>query len=127
MRKKVQEAKIGISLYEMNKQLMAKEPLLTEEEIHEKIEELVKTINNSRARAWMLLCNERQDYTIFLHTFHAVLENQLIQDIKETLLNRGDLVSIDKQETGAYEVWIKIENECFCYMFFDYSNAIIDY
>lgn len=127
MRKKVQEAKIGISLYEMNKQLMSKEPLLTEQEIEEKIDELSKTINNSQARAWMLLCNERQDYTIFLHSFHSKLENQLKEDMKETFLNRGNLVSIDKQETGAYEIWIKIDNECFCYMFFDYSNAIIDY
>ena len=49
------------------------------------------------------------------------------QDIREYLDNRGDLISIDKQDNGAYEIWIKDNAECFCYMFFDYSNAIIDY
>ena len=120
-------ANVSISLYEMNKQLMVKEPLLTKEEIDKKVAEVVDMIDASRARAWMLLCNERQDYTIFLHTNHVVLRNQLIEDLKETILNRGDLVSIDKQENGSYEIWIKDNNECFCYILFDYSNAIIDY
>lgn len=122
-----QELQLGISLYEMNKQLMAKEPLLTSEQLEDKVAEIADIMEEGQSRAWMLLCNERQDFTIFYNSFHVISKPQLKIDFKETLLNRGDIVSIDRQENGAFEIWIKIDNECFCYMFFDYTNAIIDY
>lgn len=120
------EVTFGMTLYEMNKQLMAKEPLLTKVALEEKLEEIKTMITDSPARAWMLLCRERQDFTIFLKTFHVV-KSSLKEDLKETILNRGKVISIDKQVDGAYEIWVKDNNECFCYILFDYSNALIDY
>lgn len=125
--KKMVQANIGVSLYDMNKQLMLKEPLLNLVETKEAIENLVKAIAESSSKAWMLLNNERQDFTIFYHSSDKILKGNLRNDLRETILNRGKLISIDKQIDGNFEIWVKDNNEAFCYMFFDYSNAIIDY
>ena len=121
------EIELG-SLYELNKQAMLLEPVLNVSDKNIAIEKLVKElIENVEAKAWMCLNHERRDYTIFLNTEEKKMKGCIKQDIREYLDNRGDLISIDKQDNGAYEIWIKDNAECFCYMFFDYSNAIIDY
>ena len=75
----------------------------------------------------MCLNNERRDFTIFLNTEIPKMKGHIKNDIREFIDNRGDLISIEKQENGAYEIWIRDNDECFCYMFFDYTNAIIEY
>ena len=44
-----------------------------------------------------------------------------------TLVNRGQVLSIDKQEDGNYEIWIRDPKtkENFVYYLFDYSYGII--
>ena len=117
------------NLYDFNKQAMKKEPILNLVEKNEALEELIEEmVQKKEVTAWMCLNHERRDFTIFLNKDQEKkLRGQMKQDLREFLDNRGDLISIDKQESGAWEIWIKDNNEAFCYMFFDYSNAIIEY
>jgi len=116
------------TLYDLNKQAMLLEPVLTVAEKAEAIDKLVEELlNNISSKAYMCLNNERRDFTIFLNTQIPKMKGQIRNDIREFLDNRGDLISIEKQEDGAYEIWLKNNAECFCYMFFDYTNAIIEY
>lgn len=117
------------NLYDFNKQAMKKEPILNMIDKNNAIEEIIEEmVQQTDAIAWMCLNHERRDFTIFLNkNKEKKLRGQMKQDFREFLDNRGDLISIDKQESGAWEIWIKDNNEAFCYMFFDYSNAIIEY
>ena len=116
------------TLYDLNKQAMLLEPVLTVAEKAEAIDKLVEELlNNISSKAYMCLNNEKRDFTIFLNTQIPKMKGQIRNDIREFLDNRGDLISIEKQEDGAYEIWLKNNAECFCYMFFDYTNAIIEY
>jgi hypothetical protein len=116
------------TLYDFNKQAMLQEPILTVAEKSIAIDQLVEELlNNISAKAYMCLNNERRDFTIFLNTEIPKMKGHIKNDIREFIDNRGDLISIEKQENGAYEIWIRDNDECFCYMFFDYTNAIIEY
>ena len=77
--------------------------------------------------AWMLLCRERNDYTVFFNTDKSCYK-KLCEELQPTLQNRGSVILIDKQEDGVWEIWIRdiITNENFAYYLFDYSQAIID-
>ncbi len=116
------------SLYDFNKQAMLQEPILSVADKGKAIDQLVdELLNNISSKAYMCLNNERRDFTIFLNTQIPKMKGHIRNDIREFLDNRGDLISIDKQENGAFEIWLRDNDECFCYMFFDYTNAIIDY
>ena len=116
------------TLYDFNKQAMLLEPVLTVAEKAEAIDKLVEELlNNISSKAYMCLNNEKRDFTIFLNTQIPKMKGHIRNDIREFLDNRGDLISIEKQEDGAYEIWLKNNAECFCYMFFDYTDAIIEY
>lgn len=128
------EASLG-TLYDINKQLMAQMEGLTSDAILDKINELREWIMGYFAQKYlMLLCHERRDYTLFnlnrtdakrsafLETMHHVAT-----DIVECLTNRGEVQSMTLQEDGAWELWIKIEDECFAYYLFPYGQAVLEY
>lgn len=115
------------SLYDFNKQAMKKINPLTAEEFSENTNLVISDIYRQAIRGkpyWMLLCNERKDYTVFnIKTKEGTLSN-----FKEALLNRGQILSLDKQKDGNYEIWIRDPEtkENFAYYMFDYSFGIIE-
>ena len=75
---------------------------------------------------WMLLCHERRDYTLF-NIIAAELANSIVNELRPTLSNRGTIIDIEKQEDGAYEIWVRDnENENFAYYLFPYDNGVIE-
>ena len=107
------------NLYDMNKQMMLQEPEVSEETILFKQAELVNWIaDNANQQYFMMLCNERRDYTIFRlkeskPSIGAV--ETLAADVIDCLRNRGTIHGIDLQEAGGWELWIKDNDECFAY------------
>ena len=77
--------------------------------------------------AWMLLCRERNDYTVFDNTDYSS-KKKISKELIPTLHNRGSVIFMDEQKNGAWEIWIrdKVTCENFAYYLFDYSNAIIN-
>ena len=94
--------------YDINKNLVKKyEHHLTEKELKEKFNHY-----------YMLLCNDRKDYTVF-HTTVLEDKHSVPNELMECLTNRGLIYGIDRTEDGvAIEIWLMIDNEPYCYYFF---------
>lgn len=111
--------------YEINKDLVERyEKELTIKKIAEKKTMLLNYLDNHKDTYYMLLCNDRKDYTLFnLVESKEELVNVLVD---ECLKNRGILKGIDQtQDEYAIEIWLSIDQEAFCYYFFPYGEAVI--
>lgn len=130
--KKESEVSLG-NLYDMNKQIMANEPEIGADVLTQKKEEMTKWVNEYFKQSYfMLLCNERKDYTVFrmrdsVATIGAV--QNMVNDVVECMTNRGTLLSIDLQEAGGWELWMKgaDDGECSAYYLFPYGAAVLEY
>ena len=79
----------------------------------------------------MLLNNDIHNYTLFnLCSIgdKKIKAKNAVQDLKECLLNRGNVIGIDESDIAdALEIWLKdSSNEVYCYHFFSYDAAIIE-
>lgn len=112
--------------YDINKNLVKKyEHELTKEELKEKEKMIDGFTREKFDNYYMLLCHDRRDYTIF-HT--TVREGSAYLDLQECLINRGQIYGIDKTEDGcAIEIWLMIDKEPYCYYFFPYGTAVVEY
>ena len=111
--------------YDINKDLVERyEKELTAEKIIEKKEMLLNYLESHSDTYYMLLCNDRKDYTLFnLVDSKTELINVLVD---ECLKNRGIIKGIDQtQDQYAIEIWLSIDGESFCYYFFPYGEAVI--
>lgn len=122
------EVNLG-NLYDMNKQIMNQiaTPLnhLELASIQEKIENWFNWKIDSYA---MLLCHERRDYTVF-HLYEKANPNPPALAAKELLgclTDRGEVLSIEQDSNQSWEIWLKINNESYCYYLFPYDNAVIE-
>lgn len=123
------------NLYEMNKQLMEQEPVITKEELQVAKEQLRAWVSkNSSQKYFMMLCHEQRDYTLFnldktssWGVIPATTIFTSVEDIIECLQNRGELLVADLQESQAWEFWIRNENGCFAYYLFPYGTAVLEY
>lgn len=115
---------LGVTLYDLNKQAMSKEEPLDVIAFNIKVAEMVKELANKKY--WMLLNKERTDFSLFVIE-HPDKIRKFIEDLSVTLTNRGQIISIAKQEDGNYEIWIRDYNtrEDFAYYLFDYTFGII--
>lgn len=122
------ELDLGMNLYEFNKQGMNQfdpiDPILLYTEIEDMAKEML--FATLKAKYWMLLCHERRDYTI-INLIKPRLDT-LTNDIKETLTNRGQVLSIDKLDDDSFEIWIRDfdTKENFVYYLFDYTYGVIE-
>jgi len=120
------------TLYDVNKNIVEKSiAALTIEEIQNKKELFEKYIENTNNEYYMLLCNDRKDYTVFRRTGIGSEDSAgcCLIDIllDECLPNRGYTKSIELTENkDAVEIWISIDGESYCYYFFPYDAAIIE-
>ena len=124
------------NLYDMNQQLMAHEPIISDEARYIAGQQLEDWLmERFMQKYFMLLCHERRDYTVLNLNKQEALgrPNELIsrcarEDIFECLDNRGDLLAAQLQEDGVWEFWIRtINNECAAYYLFPYGAAVIEY
>ena len=128
MNKKNIELEPNVKLYDLNKQIMHEQKAISPlalQPYQDKIEEWFNWSIDSYA---MLLCHERRDYTIF-HLYEKQNPNppQLAaQELIGCLIDRGDILSIDETEDKAWEIWLRIDNEEYCYYLFNYDNAVIE-
>lgn len=129
--KKIHNINLG-TLYDINKDIIEKNiAALTEEEMQEKKKLIEEYIGNTNNEYYMLLCNDRKDYTVFRRT--AIGDEDSIGCclidilIDECLPNRGKTKSIEYTENkDAIEIWVSIDGESYCYYFFPYDTAIIE-
>lgn len=117
------------TLYDANKQIMS--------QIGKSLDHLQLAAVQAKLEDWfnmiidtyaMLLCHERRDYTIF-HLYETQNPNPPAIAAKELIIclkSRGEILSIEENEDEAWEIWLKIDNEPFCYYLFRYDDAVIE-
>jgi hypothetical protein len=118
------------TVYEVNKKLsLENDKPLDPIALNLKVKDMAKKM--SVGDFWMLLCNERRDYTIFDVKKGNVKDIE--PELKETLTNRGEVITIFWNENyNAWEIWIRgihpltTEREDCMYLFFDYSSAVVE-
>ena len=109
MEKKQIDVSIG-TLYDVNKSIVNSMKKLSTEEIEEKTKEMIAFIEQHLDNYYMLLCRERNDYTIF----HKTLKDNsvIIKELLECLDVRGAVKGFDiTPDEYAYEIWITSEEE----------------
>jgi len=120
---------MGGTLYDMNKGFIEQlEKPMSKTAIREKKQDLINFLISTENMYYMLLCHERRDYTIF-KTNQTKEGNKYNIDVlvDEVAGARGIIKSIDLDEnSGAFEFWISIDGESFCYMFFPCDPCVID-
>ena len=112
-----------MNLYDYGKQIMSAETPMDPIIFHSKIKELADNFIKPN-KYYMLLCHERRDYTIL----NVKRKERDIQSIEEMIMNRGLVLTIDKQPDGNYEIWIRDfhTNENFVYYLFDYTEGVME-
>lgn len=119
------------TVYDLNKQLVQKEEkVLSNSKLREKKKTIASFADKSMDNYFMLLCNERKDYTVFRTKTCCLYEDlEKMADIlvDECLKNRGEVRAIDiTKDKKAIEIWLVIDEEAYCYYFFPYGQAIIE-
>ena len=124
------EVNLG-TLYDFNKELMKKErvidPILFNTQINKIAREMFVDAETKDEHYWMLLCHDRRDFTLF-NIITSKEVDTIVEEIKPTLVNRGEIIAIDKQPNGAWEIWIRdaVSAENFVYYLFKYDNGVIE-
>lgn len=118
------------TLYDANKQLMSSDKIkpLNEIEIAAAQYKIEEFFNWKCDCYGMLYCRERSDITIF-HMYENQNPNPPAIAAAECIgccLDRGQILSIEEQTDGNYEIWLRIDNEAFAYYLFPYDNAVIE-
>ena len=119
------------TVYDLNKQLVeTAEKVISPYKLNEKKKIIKQFIRESKDNYFMLLCNERSDYTLF-NIISNKEENKLNElanvFVDECLQNRGNIKGIDLTENkDAIEVWLSIEGESYCYYFFPYNAGVVE-
>ena len=119
------------NVYEMNKILVKDhETALTEGNLNSKKQIIIDFMKKCNNNYFMLLCNERKDYTVFRwKDLNSALASTVLTNIlvDECLKNRGSIRGIDlTQEKDAIEIWLVIDDDAYVYYFFPYDAAVIE-
>ena len=116
------------TLYDMNKSIINQIPALSKTKLQELIKEIGYDFWHRDNKYYMLLCRECNDYTIFRFSEKTLETAEVFNtDFYECLTNRGETISIERKDGGAYEIWIRFNNESYCYYLFEYDMGVLEY
>lgn len=118
------------TLYDANKQIMSSDKIkpLNELEIAAAQNKINDFFNWKCDCYSMLYCKDLSDITIF-HMYENQNPDPPAIAAAECIgccLDRGEILSIEEQPDGNYEIWLRINNEAFAYYLFPYDNAVIE-
>jgi len=118
-------AELELSLYDVNKQIMnSLEPLDTDK-VNSEMADIAAWISYEKNRYLMLLCRERNDYTIFHLIGTSMHIHEASQELLEVLHNRGEILDIEYTK-GVYAIWLRIDDDSFVYHLFPYDAGVIE-
>ncbi len=127
--KKEKEYNGSVDMYSLNKEIMKTYPTIHQAKLDELLPKLEDWFNWILDAYAMLLCHERRDYTIF-HLYEKENRNPPAVAAKELitcLQNRGDIISIDLDSSqNAWEIWLRINKEPYCYYLFRCDEFVIE-
>lgn len=118
------DSNIQMSIYDLNKQIMAQMEPFTIEQWEQSEKDLTNWEKNNNNNYYMMLCKEKSYYTLFVgdgyefHNFGAA--------IRECLEFVGNVVSIDINPE-VVEIWIKEQNDSYCIHLFGYDEGVVSF
>lgn len=120
------EISVGMgTAYELNQQLMVKHPPLSADKIEQAKKDLALYFEGCGSTYFMMLCRERNDYTIFRLESDDKYE-KAAEEVYLCLDERGEILSVNKTEDDyAYELWIRRSGLVYMFMLFPYDSAVI--
>lgn len=119
------------TLYAANKQLMSDKKMfkpLSHLELAAAQKKIEEFFNIKCDCYGMLYCKERSDITLF-HMYEKQNPNPPALAASECIgccTDRGDILSIEEQPDGNYEIWLRIDDDVYAYYLFPYDNAVIE-
>ncbi len=118
------------TLYDANKQIMRSDKIkpLNHLEIAGAQAKIEDFFNMKCDCYGMLYCKELSDITIF-HMYESQNPNPPALAAKECIgccTDRGDILSIEEQPDGNFEIWLRIDGDAFVYYLFPYDKAVIE-
>ena len=119
----------GLTLYDVNKQLVSQLPDFTEEQLEEAIKTIDSYIQEFKASYYMLLNKEIGYYTI-LHITNCYVDEPLCcSEALECIKDIGVIKSVARTEDGqAIEIWFKQNNtdEIYVAYLFAYDGGVVE-
>ena len=114
------------SLYEMNKQLMNQISPMPEDKARTELTSIGGWFSaNSKSKYFLFLNRERADYTFF--NFMSCNFSKAMHELKEVIDYRGQLMDIEYiHGEDDYEIWVKIDGECYMYKLFPCDSFVIE-
>ena len=123
---------MNLTVYDYNKNIMKQWPIIEGEGLENVKQELRNYLENTPAEQYlMMLCREKNDYTLF--NFYDVWDDaQFADDVIECFENRGlGIVNSEIIDDGvAMEIWVKQPGqmeEADLYYIFPADSMIIEY
>lgn len=122
---------LGMSLYDVNKNFMADQPALSQDELTASLKVIEDYVFNTYKNStyFMLLCKELSYYTVFVRDSESstnILTDEVLNCLQWIA---KDILSIELNTTNnTPEIWIRTpEEEVVCMYLFNYDNGVIDF
>lgn len=122
---------LGISLYDINKNFMAGQPALSQDELTAGLKVIENYVFDTYKNStyFMLLCKELSYYTMFVRDSKSstnILTNEVLNCLQWIA---KDILSIELNTiNNTPEIWIRTpEEEIVCMYFFNYDDGVIDF
>lgn len=123
---------LNLSLYELTKSSIEQAGPANKEAI-EKFKQLITGFcinhcNEARPTYFMLLNRDINYYTLFNAISYQDENTEHIADVVLECVNeRGEIYSVVcNEDHGTIEIWAKVNDELGCYLFFEYSDGVIE-
>jgi hypothetical protein len=120
------ESSVGMSMYDINKQIIAQlSPIDEEDMVVVKREIIRKYCDQMKAEYYMLLCRDINYYTVF--RIDTKLADETIEDVLVDCANYiGTIKSIGfTEDEQALELWMTNEEDTYAAYFFPYDQGVI--
>lgn len=119
-------ANIEVSQYDIYKNLYANMDPLDDSKLSSRLNTIGNWFGAKLPNTYfMLLCRERNDYTIF--KLKSPNYYQACQELKETLQSRGDIIDIEYiHGDDCYQCWVKNTGAVSMYMLFPCDDFVIE-
>lgn len=117
---------LTLSLYDLNKTVMAQMPEMTTAQKKEATELIQKYTKEATSETYyMLLGREINYYTVFpvLPNNHSA--TPIASTVLECAADVGKVVDVSLNDANAIEIWVKTQDDATCLVFFDYTMGIV--
>ena len=119
--------KIEMTLYDMNKQVISQQPVMTRFDMNNQRSTFAKGLYDNPATYYMLLCHELNYYTLFHRNRETV--DRFIDWVYLIMEELGDVKDISVDTNGAIALWANWEKNpdyLGCFYLFPYDKGVIE-